>query len=178
MVPPRSVPDRDSKYMGEAWLKAAFSKDPSTQVGAVIIDINNVPLGSGYNGPPALIDDDSFDWDRLSITDGLSKYDLIDHAEINAIEYSMCSDLRRATMYVTAMPCPYCMKAIIRKKIPRVVYFDYQSTSNSSLQNLEWREKTIKIANKARIDLQLFTGDLSWIDNWIKRLKEINVVKQ
>ena len=59
-VPPRQVPDRDSKYMGLAWIHASFSKDPYTQVGCVIVASDNVPLGSGYNGPGPDVDDESF----------------------------------------------------------------------------------------------------------------------
>ena len=40
-VPPRLTPDRDSKYMGLAWMMAGFSKDPSTQIGSMIINSDN-----------------------------------------------------------------------------------------------------------------------------------------
>ena len=64
IIPPRETPDRDSRYMGLAWIHAGFSKDPNTQVGAQIVDQYNQPLGSGYNGPPRKIDDSSFSWCR------------------------------------------------------------------------------------------------------------------
>ena len=63
-ISPRNVPERDSKYMALAWIVAGFSKDPNTQCGAIIIDSKNNPLGWGYNGPPRLIDDNSFSWGR------------------------------------------------------------------------------------------------------------------
>ena len=37
LIPPRKTPDRDSRYMGQALMQMAMSKDPNTQVGAVII---------------------------------------------------------------------------------------------------------------------------------------------
>ena len=136
-IPPRQVPDRDSKYMGLAWIHAAFSKDPSTQVGAVIVSDDNFPLGSGYNGPPRKVDDNAFSWDRPSKEnpDEFSKYDIIVHAEVNAIDHSCGGYLEDSTLYVTALPCPACMKEIVRKEIGRVVYMDFQSTKSSSLQN-------------------------------------------
>lgn len=176
-IPPRETPDRDSKYMGLAWIHAGFSKDPSTQVGAVIVDQYNQPLGSGYNGPPRLIDDTSFSWCRPSkdAPDEFSKYDIMVHAEINAIDHSCARDFSGATLYVTALPCPDCMLEIVRKEISRVVYYDYQSTKNSSLQNAAWRTKSFEIAKMAGIKVEKFDGDINWIADWVMRLKGIGI---
>ena len=176
-IPPRVTPDRDSRYMGEAWQKAGFSKDPNTQVGAVIVSHDNVPLGAGYNGPPAVINDMSFSWDRppKDDPDAFSKYDVVDHAEINAIEYSMCNDLSGSTMYVTALPCPRCMLRIVRNRIRRVVYFDFQSHSNSILQNNKLRDKTFRIAQLGHVHLDKFQGNLNWMLDWNKKLQDLGV---
>jgi dCMP deaminase len=63
-IPPRLVPPRDDKYMGLAFMMAGFSKDPNTQVGAIIVDRKNHPLGWGYNGPPSEILDCDVNWGR------------------------------------------------------------------------------------------------------------------
>ena len=42
----------DEYFMGVAILAAKRSKDPNTQVGACIVDKNNVILTTGYNGFP------------------------------------------------------------------------------------------------------------------------------
>ena len=42
----------DEYFMGVALLAAKRSKDPNTQVGACIVDKNNVILTTGYNGFP------------------------------------------------------------------------------------------------------------------------------
>ena len=176
-VSPRSVPDRDAKYMGEAWMKAAFSKDPSTQVGAVIVAENNYPLGSGYNGPPRPINDHDFSWERppKEDPDAFSKYDVIVHAEVNAIDHSDASLLSGSTIYVTALPCPDCMKEIVRKEIKRVVYYDFKSSTNSILQNPKKREKSLKLAQMGHVRLDVFDGNLNWIPDWIKRLKDLGI---
>lgn len=175
-ISPRVVPDRDSKYMGEAWMKAAFSKDPNTQVGAVIVSLNNSPLGSGYNGPPRRINDSDFSWERppANDPDAFSKYDVVVHAEINAIDHCY-ADPAGATLYVTAMPCPDCMLEIVRKEIQRVVYYDFQSTANSSLQNSYWREKTQKIADLGRVRMEVFEGNLNWVPDWMSRLRDLGI---
>ena len=43
----------DQYFMGIAMMSAERSKDPSTQVGACIVDKNNRILSMGYNGMPA-----------------------------------------------------------------------------------------------------------------------------
>ena len=42
----------DDYFMGVAHLSSFRSKDPSTQVGAVIVDENKKIVGIGYNGFP------------------------------------------------------------------------------------------------------------------------------
>ena len=49
-------------FMGVALLAAERSKDPSTQVGACIVDENNRILSTGYNGFPHGCSDDDFPW--------------------------------------------------------------------------------------------------------------------
>lgn len=177
---PRITPDRDSRYMGQAWIIAAFSKDPNTQVGAVIVTDCNAPLGSGYNGPPSKIDDDSFSWERppKDNPEALSKYDVIRHAEINAIDYSFMSptnDFSDCTLYVTSLPCPKCMLEIVSNNFGKVVYFDYQGGSGSSLNNAKWREKSIEIAKMGGVKLEVFKGNINWILDWVDKLKQLQI---
>jgi dCMP deaminase len=178
-TPPRLTPDRDSKYMGLAWIHAAFSKDPSTQVGSVIVSNDNKPLGSGYNGLPSQVDDDLFDWSRPPVDDpeAYSKYDMMVHAEANAIDHC-CGDLFDATLYCIALPCPICMREIVRKKIGRVVYMNYQSHKSSMLQNTRWREKSFQIAQDAGTIVHEFDGDLDWLPDWIDNMKQLGIFKR
>lgn len=174
---PRSTPDRDARYMGLAWIHAGFSKDPNTQVGACVVSNNNYLLGTGYNGPPRKMTDKEIVWDRPSKDNlnALSKYDLIVHAEINAIDQCYSQDLSDATLYVTALPCPKCMLEIVRKEISRIVFFDYQSGKNSSLQNTEWRTKSLEIAKLGNIHVEKFDKSIAWIMDWTSHLKDLGV---
>ena len=54
----------DEYFMGIAKLTAGRSKDPNTQVGAVIVSENNRVLSTGYNGTPNGFNDDDFPWAR------------------------------------------------------------------------------------------------------------------
>ena len=54
----------DEYFMGIALLSARRSKDPSTQVGACIVNNRNKIMSVGYNGFPLGCSDDDFPWDR------------------------------------------------------------------------------------------------------------------
>ncbi len=110
----------DEYFMGLAHLSALRSKDPSTQVGAVIVDQNNKVVSIGYNGFPIGCSDDEFPWAREG---GMleSKYAYVVHAELNAILNS-ARPVSGCTLYVSLFPCNECAKAIIQAGIKKIVY--------------------------------------------------------
>ena len=113
----------DEYFMGIAILSAKRSKDPSTQVGACIVDSNNKVVSIGYNGMPRGVDDDRIPWGH---GDGLdSKYLYVCHAEFNAILNTRDgSALNGCRIYVTLFPCNECAKAIIQTGIKEIIYLD------------------------------------------------------
>lgn len=97
------------------------SKDPNTQVGAVIVDTDNVIVSIGYNGFPRGCSDDKFPWDK---GDGMNNKKLyVCHAEMNAI-INTNKDLNNCKIYTTLFPCNECAKVIIQKKIRKIYYLD------------------------------------------------------
>ncbi len=107
--------------MGVALLAAMRSKDPSTQVGACIVDKDNRILSTGYNGFPSGCSDDEFPWER----DGGfcdTKYPFVVHAELNAILNARGKNLTGAKIYVALFPCNECAKAIIQSGIKEIIY--------------------------------------------------------
>ena len=55
----------DEYFMGVALLTAERSKDPSTQVGACIVNKDKKIISTGYNGAPIGYDDDKhMNWER------------------------------------------------------------------------------------------------------------------
>ena len=110
----------DEYFMGLAHLSAKRSKDPSTQVGAVIVSNDHRVVGIGYNGFPNGCSDDEFPWDREGEF-AQTKYPFVVHAELNAILNSN-ADLRGCSIYVSLFPCNECAKAIIQSGISRIVY--------------------------------------------------------
>lgn len=98
-----------------AHLVAGWSKDPSTKVGAVIVDPFNRVLSLGYNGFPRRVVDSR---DRLE--DRPRKYQLTVHAELNAI-LNAHAPLAGTRLYCTLLPCAECAKAIIQSGITHVI---------------------------------------------------------
>ena len=126
-------------FMEIAKLSAKRSKDPSTQVGACIVNTENKIVGIGYNGFPNGINDDDLSWSR----DGdflNTKYPYVCHAEMNAI--MNCTLLPKGcTIYVTLFPCNECAKLIIQSGIKKVIYLDNK-----------YKDSDICVASKVLLD--------------------------
>lgn len=107
----------DKWYVGLAQYVATASKDPSTKVGAVVVNPNTKRVISlGYNGFPAGCDDS----EHLYL-DRDKKYARIIHAEQNALLWPEES-VRGHTLYLWPLPpCNRCALEIIQKGIKRVV---------------------------------------------------------
>ncbi len=111
----------DDYFMGVALLAAERSKDPSTQVGACIVNSAERILSTGYNGFPYGCDDDDFPWAREGESNQ-TKYPFVVHAELNAILNAGGRNLEGARIYVALFPCNECAKAIIQAGIKEVIY--------------------------------------------------------
>ena len=144
----------DEYFMGIAMLSSKRSKDPSTQVGACIVDKDNKVVGIGYNGFPIGCSDDNLPWERQADTANLTKYPYVVHAEANAILNST-KDLHGARIYVDLFPCNECAKLIIQSGIKEVVFLSdkYKDTdsvkASRKMFNLSGvRERQLIVKNK------------------------------
>ena len=123
----------DEYFMGVALLAAQRSKDPSTQVGACIVDDSKRILSTGYNGFPHGCNDDEFPWGRDESA-GETKYPFVVHAELNAILNNRGKSLHGSRLYVGLFPCNECAKAIIQAGVSEVIYLsDKYATTPSTL---------------------------------------------
>ena len=111
----------DEYFMGIALFTSLRSKDPSSKVGAVIVNHKNHIVGTGYNGFISGVDESSFSWNREG--DWLqTKYPYVVHAEANAILSSTTSNMQDCRIYSTLYPCNECAKKIAQKEIKEVIY--------------------------------------------------------
>lgn len=122
----------DEYFMGLAILSSERSKDPSTRVGACIVNKDNKILSIGYNGAPIGFDDDIMPWGREG--DYLdTKYPYVCHSELNAV-LNCSASVKDAIMYVTLFPCSECTKIIIQSGIKEVIYLCDKYASTDSVK--------------------------------------------
>lgn len=112
----------DEYFMGVSILASKRSKDPSTQVGACIVNEDNKIMSVGYNGFPKGCSDDEFPWERDGKSSIDTKYPFVCHAELNAILNNGGASLKGCSIYVALFPCNECAKAIIQCGIKHVLY--------------------------------------------------------
>lgn len=106
----------DDHWLEQASVVAKASKDPSTQVGAILVDDMNRVVSQGYNGFARGCSDDP----RI-YQDRDRKLMRVLHAEENAILFA---ERKAHTAYVTHPPCAHCTALLIQSGIKRIVYKD------------------------------------------------------
>lgn len=131
--------------MGVALLSAKRSKDPSTQVGACIVNSRNKIVGAGYNGLPIGCEDDQFPWDKEGEFLN-TKYPYICHAELNAILNNIGMDLQGCKIYTALFPCNECAKAIIQAGITEVIFLSdkYANTDTAKASRIMLDTASVK----------------------------------
>lgn len=135
----------DHRFLELADGVATWSKDPSRGVGCVIVSAARQVCSTGFNGLPKGIKDLP---ERLERPE---KYDIICHAEINAIIQCARNGVSPvgATLYATFSPCVHCALAIIQAGIVRVVSYE------SSEGDEHWQEsldKSIALFEEAGVE--------------------------
>ena len=151
--------------MSVALLSGKRSKDPSTQVGACIVNKNNIIESIGYNGLPKGCSDDEFPWDKEGETLN-TKYPFVVHGELNAILNAKGKDLSGCRIYVALFPCNECAKAIIQSGISEVIYLSdkYANTDSVKASKLMFKCAGVKItqlkATHEKIELSFDINDI------------------
>jgi len=126
----------DNRFIEIAKSVSLWSKDPSKQVGAVLVGQNKQVISQGYNG---FVRGKDVDERPELYADREYKLLHIVHAEANAIYNAFGKDVKGSTIYVWGLPtCHECAKALIQVGISRVV-------CPSIIPNSKW-EKSCAIA--------------------------------
>lgn len=135
----------DRRFLALAEFYASWSKDPSTQVGAVITRGKH-QISQGYNGFPEFMDDSPELYANREY-----KYEHIVHGEMNAVILAR-RDLGGCTLYtVPFMPCSRCAAMVIQAGIIRVV-----SYYNDNPRWLESIERSKKMFEQASVQIALY----------------------
>uniref|UniRef100_A0A6C0LJ43 CMP/dCMP-type deaminase domain-containing protein n=1 Tax=viral metagenome TaxID=1070528 RepID=A0A6C0LJ43_9ZZZZ len=115
-------------FMSLAILTSKRSKDPNTQVGAIIVNDKNKILSVGYNGFPKTLNcdnDDIYPWTKEE------KNLFVVHAEENCILNGNIEKYGGCTMYCTLYPCHKCAQSIAQTGIRKVVYLNKKEDTPS-----------------------------------------------
>ena len=106
----------DSRFLDMAKLVASWSKDPSTQAGAVIVNKDKIVVSVGFNGFASSMPDSEEYYNNRE-----EKYSRIIHAEMNAVLFAK-SDLKDCTLYVYPfLTCDRCFVHATQAGIKRIV---------------------------------------------------------
>lgn len=140
-------PENWHKCMMEmAFSISKMSKDPSSKIGCVIVSPDKRRITVGYNGFPSAVPDKKQWWElRDKDNKEFCKYDLCNHAEINAIIQAK-TDLTGWSAYVTHQPCLDCARVIVTTGIKNVYYSIGNEKVTMDLK-LEKVKKLFKIAD-------------------------------
>ena len=125
----------DRRFLQLADQIAQWSKDPSRGVGAVIVSGSRQVVATGFNGLPRGFEDKP---ERLQRP---VKYDLVVHAELNAIVQCARNGVSPVgcTVYTSFSPCIQCTLAIVQAGVARVVTYEYGGE-----QDAHWQESFAK----------------------------------
>jgi len=146
------------RFLNIAKEVSTWSADPSTKIGAVIVNNDKRILVTGYNGFPRSIIDSS---ERLEVKE--EKYKFVVHGEMNCI-YNACLNglsLNNTTLYVSGLPvCSECAKGIIQVGIGTVI-----TQYDTAKVNPNWAESnklTKQLFNEASVNYLEFdiSGEL------------------
>jgi dCMP deaminase len=182
--------DWDRYFIEVAEVVSRKSKDPSSQIGAVIVGPERQIISTGFNGFPRGIDEgDATRWERPA------KYMWVEHAERNAV-YNAARHgiaLRGCTLYLygfgpIVVPCTECSKALIQSGIVEIVGYAAKTHTGWD-ENLKFSEALLDEAgikvreykiNLESLDLESLALD-TVVDSFfdaIKGLKETPFVRK
>lgn len=142
------TPTWAKRFLELAQVVATWSKDPSTKVGAVIVDVNRRIVATGYNGLPQGVDDAVERYTNRDV-----KYPMIVHAETNAILHAG-RRLDDCCLVVMMHPCARCAGLIIQSGL-RFVAFPHPSYDDR-MQREPWKtEGAIALQMMQEADVEI-----------------------
>ena len=129
------------------------SKDQSTQIGAVIVGIDNEVLSTGYNSFPRGMDDS-----KQERQERPEKYFWFEHAERNAIYNAarVGTPLKNSTIYLTSgLPCMDCARGIVNSGI-KIVYCKEVCTTKNKEKWDESQKKSLQLLLECGISVKYY----------------------
>lgn len=128
----RNVPSKWDAGLALAYEQEKSSKDPKTQVGAVLVDKYHAVVSTGFNGfAPGFPDIPEF-WDTEL------KHHFVIHAEENALMRADWARTEGGTLYVSTLPCVRCL---VRAEAKRVAIIVARLSEIDECREKEWYQR-------------------------------------
>ena len=128
-------PTSDEYFMLHVYLAASRSKDPSTQIGAILVQGDTL-VSEGYNGFCRKINDNEPErWMRPE------KYYWIEHGERNSIYNAARNGIKtfNSVMFTNGLPCVDCARSVIQAGIREVVLHKQWENQWSEIMKDKWK---------------------------------------
>jgi dCMP deaminase len=171
---PRETVNLDDYFMSLAFWTATRSRDPYRQEGAVIVNSSGHIISAEPNGIPELIKTDDFSWERVE------RVDYVERAIPNALWAADSSRLalEEPVMYVTSHPTKRCMRAIVRAKLEKVIWFPLHDKMGleAEMSTKEF-DAAQKLSTLSKITLEEYKGNLNWMRDQISKFEAIGLFK-
>ncbi len=139
----------DRFFLQVAEKVSTCSKDPSTQVGAVLVDEHKRIVSTGYNGFPKGVNDDP-----TIYADRAVKHQRILHAEANSLLFAQRQGV---ALYVTHSPCCQCMAMAIQHGVKKIHWY-------STLLQGEWAgsvKAAMALGKEAGLEFEVHYKDIN-----------------
>jgi dCMP deaminase len=134
----------DRRYLELAKLVASWSKDPSTQTGAVFVSPKREIISVGYNGFAQNVNDTNERYNDRAI-----KYEMIIHCEENALIFADRNKLSGCCLYTYPfMSCSRCAAKMIQAGVKRVVSYENNNprwVESFKLSTMQFNEAGVEI---------------------------------
>ena len=129
---------------------AGWSKDPSRGVGSVIVSPDRQIIATGFNGLPRGVEDLPERLERPT------KYDLIVHAEMNAIIQCARNGVSPigCAIYSSFFPCVSCAIAIVQSGITSVISLRPETGDEHWMKSIEKSRAVFEEANVEFIEIE------------------------
>ena len=144
----KTVPGWNEYFMKIAETTAIRSKDPSRQVGCVIVDPGSHTVRSGgYNGMISGVEETELLWERPT------KYSYVCHSEFNAIAKAAKNGISvdKCYLYCTCFPCLTCARLLIQAGIEKIFIKKEQIATGYKDEEHE----TLSLLQKAKIGYEV-----------------------
>lgn len=149
-------PDWDSYFMTLAFVASSRSRDQETKHGTILVDKNNIILGTGYNSFIKGVNDASLPKIRPN------KYPFMIHSELNAI--LNCRVLPREAgggrAYVTGRCCNHCLQSLIQAGVNELIM---SNRKGSALEDEKSLEIFNNIVEQTNVTIRFLKYDLKWL---------------